>query len=363
MTRPSAAPDDLTPRASAAGSAPDSNPRKRRRWGRILGFSFLGLVAVLAIGALALCLLKPWAPKIEVSEPGPDGTRVEISGAPANYYPPAPGALPASGAVSAPAVLVLGGSEGGMASGVDEQSRALAAAGYHALTLAYFGAEGQPKAMEALPLERFDEALAWLAAQPGVDPGRMAVLGTSKGGEAALLVGAAHPELKAVVANVPSSVVWQGMDLQEPWRMGSLGSTWSRGGAEVPFLPYPEQVPNGPLATFYEAGLAAVGGHPDAVIPVEKITGDLLLVCGEADEMWPSCEMSRQIEERAAGGPEVTLLSYPDAGHFASGVPVDASAPGYSSLDGLGGTVEGNAAARADSWPRTLDHLAAAFAA
>lgn len=70
--------------------------------------------------------------------------------------------------------------------------------------------------MENLPVETFDAALTWLQQQPGVKSDRLAVMGASKGGEAAVLVGSRHPDVSAVVGYVPSHVVWQGFDTAEP---------------------------------------------------------------------------------------------------------------------------------------------------
>ena len=57
-----------------------------------------------------------------------------------------------------------------------------------------------------MPLELFDRALGWLKAQEEVDGARLAIVGGSKGAEAALIVASRHPELRAVVAGMPSSV-------------------------------------------------------------------------------------------------------------------------------------------------------------
>ncbi|MEW6212266.1 MAG: acyl-CoA thioesterase/BAAT N-terminal domain-containing protein, partial [Acidobacteriota bacterium] len=119
-----------------------------------------------------------------------------------------------------PAVLVLGGSEGGL-QGSEPGAALLAAHGYAALALAYFGMEGLPKTLELIPLEYLKKGTDWLAAQPSVDRARLAVMGGSKGGELALLLAATFPELKAVVAYVPSGLVWQGIAQMGPGKGSS----------------------------------------------------------------------------------------------------------------------------------------------
>jgi dienelactone hydrolase len=98
-----------------------------------------------------------------------------------------------------------------------------------------------------------------------------------------------------------------------------------------------------------------------AAIPIERARAALMLVCGEAETMWPACPMSRLIEARAAkrGGPRVQVLAYRDAGHLLFGPPIPRTNSFYVNLDMFGGTVEGNAAARIDSWPRVIAFLKA----
>ena len=82
------------------------------------------------------------------------------------------------------AVLLLGGSDGGMPNGY--AASLLAAHGYPVLALAYFGEPGLPPALEKIPLEYFQRALVWLGKQPEADPKRLTAIGTSRGGELAL---------------------------------------------------------------------------------------------------------------------------------------------------------------------------------
>ena len=79
-----------------------------------------------------------------------------------------------------PAVLVLGGSEGGFGFPT-MQAAALAARGIPALAQAYFKAPGLPDALTQIPMETFDKGLEWLRAQPEVDPARIWVIGGSYG--------------------------------------------------------------------------------------------------------------------------------------------------------------------------------------
>ena len=92
-----------------------------------------------------------------------------------------------------PGILVLGGSEGGLAG--EFLCRMLASHGYPTLALAYFGLPGLPPSLSGIRLEYFARALGWLGRQQGVDPEKVVVMGTSRGGEASLILGSIYPKL------------------------------------------------------------------------------------------------------------------------------------------------------------------------
>jgi dienelactone hydrolase len=239
---------------------------------------------------------------------------------------------PRGPAARSPALLVLGGSEGGLPS--VPLLTMLAGRGYPTLSLSYFRAPGLPPTLESIPLEYFERALEWLRAQPQVDPARMVVLGVSFGSQAAQLVGVHYPNLVgAVVASVPSNVATCGQ--------GCSGPAWTFGGNPVPFTregnnPYPAD-------------------EPGAVIPDELIRGPLFLVCGGLDSAWVSCLYSRAIASRLReqGHPYPDVrYSYPNAGHHVGGLlPYTPFAPRWLYFNQV------DEQARADVWPRLLSFL------
>lgn len=264
-----------------------------------------------------------------------------------------------------PAIIVLGGSEGGtnLVRGVALE---FARQGYAVLALSYFGAPGLPATAEEIPLEYFDRAIAWLAQQSEVDPDRMGIFGISKGGEAALLVGSRSPQLRAVAAGVPSSLVWQGIPAQFN---APPTSTWSVGGVPAPYLPYDPSVRFDftrymeSIYAQYAGALSTVDAHPDAIIPVERINGPVLLISGRDDAMWPSSVMSDMVVSRlrAKGfNHPVEHLAYEDAGHAVSSPPGLPNTSGYPD-EAAGGTAAGNAAGRADMWRHLVVFFDTAF--
>lgn len=326
---------------------------------RILKISGLivGVLIALFVATFgAVWIFNPFGQSIVVSDPTPHGQRITEDALIANFYPVA-------GPGKHPAILLLGGSEGGIGSGITNLAIALHEQNYAVMTVSYFGGPEQPKKLELIPLEQFDRALSWLKSQPGVEAQALAVIGVSKGAEAALLIATRHPELRGVIAAMPSSVAWQGVDpnilkqiLTPP------DGSWALGGEPIPFVPYVEEFPGGVLDLYVDS-LAAASSQSEAFIPIETLDIPVLLICGELDTLWPSCDMARQIESRAIErqGPEVTVLAYNEAGHAGFGLALDTDHPSFDRLASLGGTAESNNAARLDSWLKSLDYLQAAF--
>ena len=290
-------------------------------------------------------------PNPVLTDPAPEGVRIEQPGVTGNYFrAPQPGRRPG--------ILLLGGSEGGLGPGAVRQAKMLSQQGFDVLQLSYFGAPGQQPSLANVPLEVFSRGLDWLRAQPEVQADQIGLVGSSKGAEAALLFASREPAVKAVVAGMPSSVVWPGITYTPEPR-----PSWTWNGEAVEYLPY---VVEGPFNIYdaYDKGLRALPKHPGAQIHVERINGPILLICGRADNLWPSCSMSHQIVARLnkeGFRHDVQLLVYDDAGHALFGPPVPPSHPAYPGLGSLGGSPAGNDAARADNWPKSIAFLHAAL--
>jgi dienelactone hydrolase len=282
----------------------------------------------------------------------PVKTAVTAHGLVADLY------MPAHAHGRLPAILMLGGSEGGMGAAAARDGRVIAQHGYAVLQVAYFDAPGLPKDLGLIPLEYFKTAIDWLRAQPNVDPRRIGIVGGSIGSEVALTVASHYREIKAVVATMPSSVVWPGII----HTAGDPPSTFTLAGKPLPYLPY-----GGPFTTIYNLyanGLRALDRHEDAIIPVERINGPVMLVCGKSDTLWPSCPMAEQVAARLKAehfAHSVQLVEYSDAGHAVFGRPLDPDAPAFANLAKEGGSPEGNNAARTDSWSRMMAFLESAL--
>jgi hypothetical protein len=164
------------------------------------------------------------------------------------------------------AVLVFGGSEGGLSAA--PQAELLASRGFPALALAYFGEPGLPGALDRIPLEYFARAASWLSRQPAADPRSLTVWGDSRGSEAALQLGAYFPGLvHAVIAGSPTAVANPAVSLTHPVPL--TDPAWTLRGKPLPVA--------APL------GDPASSGNPAAVIPVQRIRGAVLLLVGTND--------------------------------------------------------------------------------
>ena len=258
-----------------------------------------------------------------------------------------------------PTILLLGGSEGGFNR---PSAAAWASQGYAVLTLGYHGIDSMPEFLLEIPLETFSNALAWLQAHDAVDPDRIAISGVSRGSEAALLTATAHPEINAVIALVPSSMVWSGIDFSG----GEPKSAWTRNGDPLPFNTTRSDLNiwltrfgrPGALTPSFETAMATAPS--DTMIPVEQIEAPILLISGDSDSLWPSATFANQIEARLQANQFVYPVEnhiFADAGHL---MRIDYMPPGqiFGTLN-LGGTRVGNAHAGAEAWQIQLDFLEA----
>jgi alpha-beta hydrolase superfamily lysophospholipase len=243
-------------------------------------------------------------------------------------------------------VLVLSGSSGRVE---EERCRVLAAAGVTAASYRWFG-----EAVDQVALESFEEPLAFLHDRCD----RLAVLGTSRGAEAALLLAAHHPEIDVVVGISPTDVVWAALGSARPQR-----SAWTRAGEPLPFVPYDDdwrpEPDDGPPA-FVEMFCQSLERYADRVpaarIPVDRIPGEVILAAGGDDALWPSALFAEQIRRRrAAAGRATTVIGHPDAGHRVV-LPGEMSLPPRPDL-AHGGTAAADAALGRELWPVLLEAM------
>jgi dienelactone hydrolase len=217
-----------------------------------------------------------------------------------------------------PTVISLGGSAGGLPRRLP---MVLAAHGYAVLSLAYFNYTSPvdntslPNDLYMIPVEYFGKAIEWLQSQPGVDPDRLGLIGTSVGGTVALQVATIYPQVKSVIV-IGSPTVMDGRDL-------------SYQGQVLP-----------------------------SDIPIEKINGSILLISGEKDSQLDSVKFGELAVDRL----KKNIFSFPyrhminpGAGHLISFPYAQRSIE----IEEGGGSPQANAQAAAAVWPVLLEYLAA----
>lgn len=275
-----------------------------------------------------------------------------------------------------PALILLGGSEGG--SLITRDAAVWASRGYAVLALPYYSPPGWgpngatppelpalPPAFAEIPLERLEAAREWLARQPEADATRVGVMGTSKGAEFALLAATRMPWIRAVVAIVPTDVVWEGWG---PGIAAGTRSSFAWRGEPLPFVPYLDF--DKEFAGFATGGEVRIrrpqdkgraahpGRVPAARIPVERIAAPVLVAGAHDDQVWDSGGMAQAIADarQQAALPTVALV-FKDAGHALGGAGLSPTTQYNAGPMKMGGTPEATARAQAETFAATVAFL------
>ncbi len=284
-------------------------------------------------------------------------------------------AAPAAGGRH-PALILLHGSEGGSRAAARDLAIRFAGQGYAAFAFNYFAwdlskLKGVPNAHANQPLEMLNKVRVWMGSRPEADVNRIGLYGHSKGAEYATLAATRLAWVDAVIACVPTDVVWEGYGIgdgrnqpdpsvKEPVAYSSF--SWQ--GKALPYVPLKgDRKPFYSNTDYYEAKRAQLGAKAiKAAIPVERSRASFLWLGGGRDEVWASGKMSRKLDERmrkAGKGTGSELVVYEKAGHGIcgeGGYPVrvwqdDSADPRDPDLDA-------NGRATVDSWSRMKVFLA-----
>jgi pimeloyl-ACP methyl ester carboxylesterase len=193
-----------------------------------------------------------------------------------------------------------------------------------------------------------------------------------------LLLGATFAEINAVIAWVPSGVVFWALGPAEPGDTRPRAA-WTFRGKPLPYLQEnnasvaPHPVADGrpvAFAPFYLDHLRDARAVERATIAVENTRGPILLISGTDDQMWPSSALAdiaiRRLEAHHHPYP-FRHLKYEGAGHriLVPGGPrtvraVGLSVPGVSGyLLSQGGKAKADAEAGVDAWRSLLEFLEA----
>jgi dienelactone hydrolase len=275
---------------------------------------------------------------------------------------------PASGTPS-PGVIVLHGTD---AHTREEMASLLASRGFAALALRYIGEEGLPDEMIEVPVEYVGKAVDWLSARPEVAGRPVGLLGTSRGGELALLAASHLSKIKAVVSFSGGGVAFEGLHADP--RVKDVKSAWSFEGRPVPYLKRVDSASFtaraiwagirgkafSTLSTYVKA-LEDKAALDEATIRVEDCDAAVLMFAGDHDMVWPSAELSKtatdRLESHGSAKPH-ELVVFKGAGH-GQGIPnrpttVRETKAFSGSKLAFGGGAAANAHASTEAWKRTI---------
>jgi dienelactone hydrolase len=310
---------------------------------------------------------KPVASATAVRSYGPPGATQEVTAAGGVrgvlYSPP-------SGAATQVPVVVLAGSGGGLPRA---QAALLAAHGHPALAQGLFAYKDLPPSLLGIPLESIRAGAKWLEQHTGAK--RVAVMGTSRGSEAAGLAASYFPEdFAAAVVYVPSHLSNGAFapgvtQLKAAWTLGGKplpadqGETDSNNAADAMHALKPPGFIGTPyyLKTWSDPKVAAAVG-----IPFEKMSGPVLAIGAGADQMWPSFIGAERIRQRliAHGKAESAEVHvYPGAGHMITrvgyGGPLSSFVfhPVARDFEATGGLPNANCEDSYDAWDQVIKFL------
>ncbi|OJJ17602.1 hypothetical protein BKI52_27460 [marine bacterium AO1-C] len=198
-----------------------------------------------------------------------------------------------------PLIVGLGGSEGGNAWASDywrATREQFIKQGYAFLALGYFGSKGIPQKLDRIAIENVYKAIQNAAKHPKVNANKIAIIGGSRGGDLALLLGSYYSDISCIVAIVPSHVVFPGHTNH------FTSSSWTYQSKELPFVPVSEEsIPfliKKDLRGAFVTMLKNTTAEKEALIKVEKIKGPILLISATQDEIAPTTIMCEKMALR-----------------------------------------------------------------
>jgi esterase/lipase len=264
-------------------------------------------------------------------------------------------------------IIWLGGSGSGL--GVNSPvAAALASHGFNVLSLPYFGEKGLPAQLSEIPLEYFERVFAWLSKNPVTSGKEIRILGMSKGAELALILASRNPLITRMALWAPHAYCFQGIAFKNV-------SSWTYEGKSLPFIQlknrwvienmiscFIKNEPFGYTHTFRK-GLGLAKNKQAARIKVEDAHADLLMFTSKDCNMWNTYDGCAQIMDtlqKCSYPHKYDLVVYEDAGEpyyvpyvIPAGETTLKMAPRL--VLSLGGTLEGNAHARADAWEKIIE--------
>lgn len=217
-------------------------------------------------------------------------------------------------------IITFGGSEG---SPSYEIASRLSQDGYEVLSLFFFGMKNQQRELVRVPLEFFQEVLAYCEGNVE-DDSVITVYGASKGAELALNLAVRYSEINNIILVAPAEFSYMGLSFSNR----EMQSSWTWEGIEVPFIDMAkgdamegikmmfDMITGAPVAYrgSYESAAKGDPNREEARIKVENTDANILLIAGTDDLMWQSDIAAESIYKQRSENTE--KLIYEGAGHI-----------------------------------------------
>ena len=199
-----------------------------------------------------------------------------------------------------PLIVAFGGSQGGNTwteeYWADMRNKFLKE-GFAVLSIGYFNTENTPKTLDRISLNAIYDTILTRCDHPNINKNKIALLGSSKGGELVLNLASRYNDFDAVIALVPSHVTFPG------YTSTLNTSAWTYNDKEVDFIniPYYKLIWNmiqSDAKSKQNVIKESEKSSESSFIKVEKITAPILLMSARNDQLWPSDYMSEMVMKR-----------------------------------------------------------------
>ena len=231
------------------------------------------------------------------------------------------------------AVIVIMGGEKSIIPGIKIAER-FADFGITGLAVSLFGAEGLAENVDRIPIEMFENAVAFLREERKIKS--ISIYGMSMGSIFAALTAEYVGGINNVILCSPTHVPFEGTLKDKKTMTGYSVATWRE--KEIPFVR--ADFSAGDMGKYvYDEGagrkvtkmwIAYRDGYLDkdkeakAALHLEKTRARILLVAGTGDEAWPSDYSARYIKstlDNVDYENDYKLLLYPNASHLIGIMP------------------------------------------
>ena len=222
------------------------------------------------------------------------------------------------------AVIVISGGEKSLLPGSKIAER-FADYGITGLAVSLFGAEGLPVGADRIPVDMFEPAVNYLRETRGIS--HISAYGMSMGSIFAVLAARYIKGIENVILVSPTHAPFEG-SVDKKHMSGHSVATYR--GEEIPFVKLPlDKYKAGKyygdrtgMWHSYRDAYADKATEEAAYLRVEELSARVLLIAGDADEMWPSDYSVKYMAERMErAGKEYKSVIYPSAGHLVGMMP------------------------------------------